>query len=309
MQVHPQIAILLTTYNGARFLDEQIQSIIEQSYTHWAIHASDDGSADETLAILLRHQETLGAERLRIYHGPQQGFAQNFMSLVRNPAIRADYYAFCDQDDVWLPDKLARSMHRLAQLPQNKAALYGSRTVLIDELGKTLGMSPLFKKPPSLKNALVQNIAGGNTMLFNEAARHYLAETAEDAKIVAHDWLAYLVTTAAQGTVIYDANPSVLYRQHHHNLIGANHGLKNQLIRLARLHRGDLQYWIEENLAALDGCQHLLPMESRIIIENFKKARQRHGYQRWRDFTKIGLYRQTLLGNLGLAWAILIGKI
>jgi len=155
----------------------------------------------------------------------------------------------------------------------------------------------------------VQNIAGGNTMLFNEATRHCLAKTTADAKIVAHDWLAYLVTTAAQGSVIYDANPSVLYRQHHHNLIGANNGLKNKLVRLAKLHRGDLQYWIEENLAALDGCQHLLPMESRIIIESFKKARQSHGYKRWYRLTNIGLYRQTLLGNFGLAWAILTGKI
>jgi len=145
VQVHPQIAILLTTYNGARFLDEQIQSIIKQSYTHWVIHASDDGSTDATLAILLCHQKVLGAERLSLYHGPQQGFAQNFMSLVRNIAIRADYYAFCDQDDIWLPDKLARSVHRLAQLPQDKPALYGSRTILIDESGKTLGMSPLLK--------------------------------------------------------------------------------------------------------------------------------------------------------------------
>ncbi len=309
MQVHPQIAILLTTYNGARFLDEQIQSIIEQSYTHWVIHASDDGSDDETWAVLLRYQKELGAERLSLYHGPQQGFAQNFMSLVRNIAIRADYYAFCDQDDIWLPDKLARSLHDLAQLPQDKPALYGSRTILIDESGKVLGMSPLFKKPPGLENALVQNIAGGNTMLFNESTRYLLVKTAPNAKIVAHDWLAYLVTTAAQGAVIYDANPSVLYRQHHHNLIGANNGLKSKLVRLAKLHRGDLQNWIEANLAALESCQHLLPMESRIIIESFKKARQGHGYKRWRDFTNLKLYRQTLLGNLGLAWAILTGKI
>ena len=309
MQVHLQIAILLTTYNGARFLDEQIQSIVGQTHAHWTIYASDDGSSDETLAILLRHQKALGVERLAIYQGPQQGFAQNFMSLVRNPAIYADYYAFCDQDDVWLPDKLARSVQHLAQLPKDKPALYGSRTVLIDESGKALGMSPLFRKPPGLENALVQNIAGGNTMLFNEGTRHLLVKTAPNANIVAHDWLAYLVTAAAQGTIVYDAKPSVLYRQHGNNLIGANNGLKNKLIRLARLHRGDLHHWIAANLIALEGCQHLLPVESRIIIENFRQARQGHGYKRWLEFANLGLYRQTLLGNLGLAWAILTGKI
>src|SRR5690606_13801344 len=93
------VAILLTTYNGERFLCEQLDSIAAQTHQDWVVYVSDDGSTDGTLKTLKRYQAAWVSGRMQILHGPGQGFAKNFMSLIRSPAVDAPYLAFCDQDD------------------------------------------------------------------------------------------------------------------------------------------------------------------------------------------------------------------
>ena len=92
----PLVAILLCTYNGARFLPEQLDSLEAQTHQNWVVYASDDGSTDATLEILQQYQAKWPSGKLTIRTGPQKGFCQNFLSLTCDPNIRADYYAFCD---------------------------------------------------------------------------------------------------------------------------------------------------------------------------------------------------------------------
>ena len=106
----PTIAILLCTYNGASFLPAQLASLAAQSFTNWRLFVSDDGSTDETLAVVAEHKEQLGTGLVDIRNGPRQGFVKNFLSLACDPALSFDYYAYCDQDDVWEPGKLARAV-------------------------------------------------------------------------------------------------------------------------------------------------------------------------------------------------------
>lgn len=134
-----RVAILLTTYNGEKYLQDQLDSIAGQTYRNWKLYASDDGSTDSTLDILQRFQRQYGANQVHLFAGPRTGFAQNFLSLIRNPDIHAEYFAFCDQDDVWFAHKLERSVTRLDVLPDNtNPAVYCSRTRLIDEVGALL---------------------------------------------------------------------------------------------------------------------------------------------------------------------------
>ena len=107
----PRVAILLCTYNGAQFLAEQLDSLEAQVHQNWVVIASDDGSTDQTLEILRQYQAKWSPRKLTIRSGPQKGFCQNFLSLTADPEIRADYYAFCDQDDVWLPNKFWMNTH------------------------------------------------------------------------------------------------------------------------------------------------------------------------------------------------------
>lgn len=302
------VAILLTTYNGARFLRQQLDSIVGQSHGNWTLYASDDGSSDETLDILQNYREVLGEERLCLFRGPRLGFAQNFLSLIRNPEVRGDYFAFSDQDDIWFADKLARS---LARLPHARSgpALYCSRTRLVDTEGRVLGFSPLLSKAPTFSNALVQSIAGANTMLLNAAARELLAHIPEHAQVVSHDWLCYLLVSGCGGEVYYDAEPTLDYRQHGSNLIGSNSGVRDRLIRFRKLMAGTFSEWTRQNLQAISYCHGQLATHNRSIFEQFCKARQAGLLRRFYLLGRAGVYRQTRLDTLGLLVAAGLGKI
>ena len=229
------VAVLMCTYQGAVHLVEQLESIGAQTHPHWKLWVSDDGSTDDTLAILQRYRERWGAERLEILQGPRAGSMANFLTLTCNPAIEADCFAWADQDDLWEADKLARAVAWMASKGSDTAALYGTRTQLVDAAGQPLGLSPLFTRPPSFQNALVQSIAGGNTMLFNAAARNILMKVGANINALAHDWWIYIVVTACGGRVHYDPWPSVRYRQHSRNQYGTNLGFSARWLRMRLL--------------------------------------------------------------------------
>lgn len=209
-----KVAILLCTYHGQHYLAEQLDSFAAQSHTNWEVWASDDGSADDTHEILESYRQKWSDDRLSIHSGPAEGFAANFIALTCKDSIEADYYAYSDQDDIWEPDKLARAVEWLKTVPEHIPALYCSRTRLVDASNSEIGDSPLFTKPPSFANALMQNIGGGNTMVFNNAARNLLREAGKTRPVITHDWWAYMVVTGCGGRIFYDEEPTLRYRQH-----------------------------------------------------------------------------------------------
>lgn len=302
------VAILLTTYNGASFLKQQLDSIVGQSHGNWTLYISDDGSSDETLEIIEAYRVSLGDERVRLFHGPRRGFAQNFLSLIRNPSVHGDFFAFSDQDDIWFADKLERSLKRIPQ-NEDEPALYCSRTRLVDERGSFIGYSPLFRKAPSFKNALVQSIAGANTMLLNGAARALLAQVPEQAQVVSHDWLCYLLVSGCDGHVHYDPEPTLDYRQHGGNLIGSNSGFYDRLVRIRKMFAGTFREWNRQNLLALDYCGEQLEKHNRSVLSLFETARTASLPRRLYLLKRAGVYRQTSLGTFGLILAATIGRI
>ncbi|MDR7281977.1 glycosyltransferase involved in cell wall biosynthesis [Pseudomonas corrugata] len=303
-----KVAILLCTYNGSRFLGEQLESFTRQTHKNWVAFASDDGSSDDTLLLLKKYQEVLGKDRLILLNGPCEGFARNFLSLVKNRAIIADYFAFSDQDDIWFEDKLERSIAKAAAY-RNAPVLYCSRTRLISADKQVLGYSPLFSAAPTFANALVQSIAGANTMLINSPARELLAQTPDDAAIVAHDWLAYLLVTGCGGTVVYDPQPTLDYRQHSENLIGANNGVRDRIVRLAKMWTGRFSEWSTQNLLILNSFRRKLSPPCRRTMEQFEQARQRSFFPRLYLMKQSGVYRQTLPGNISLFVAACLNRI
>lgn len=303
------VAILMCTYNGAVYLQEQLESFSSQSHTDWTLYVSDDGSTDATLALLADYQQRWGAERLVIFDGPRQGFGKNFISLLKRPEVQARYYAFSDQDDIWHSDKLERSVKRLSSIAEDTPAFYCSRTRLVDAEANVIGYSPLFTRAPSFRNALVQSLAGANTMLINGCARELLLQVPEDAIVVAHDWLTYLLVTGCGGQAIYDAEPSIDYRQHGANLIGSNASLKDRINRFRKMLSGRFVEWNDTNLQILTAMQPLLTPESKATMSHFTTARRSNLQGRLQAFLKSGIYRQTAPGNLSLILAACLGRI
>lgn len=304
----PRVAILMATYNGARYLEAQLSSIAAQDYPVIDIVASDDGSRDETGALLTKLGAGWRKGAFRWRQGPQKGFAENFRTLLSDPAVSADYLAFCDQDDVWEPDKLSTAVAALRRFG-DRPALFCSRTLLIDENGKEVGLSPDFVKPPTFGNALVQSIAGGNTMVFNRGAHRLLAEAARRTGFVSHDWFAYQLVAGAGGEVIFERRPLVRYRQHASNLVGSNRGLRPALARLIAAFGGRFTRWTDENCATLLACRDLLTKEARAQFDVLREGRRGGPAERLRMIRAAGLFRQTAMGQVALYFAALLGKV
>lgn len=305
----PCVAVLLCTYNGGRFLAEQLDSIAAQRYADWVVYASDDGSTDDTLQILERYRDLWGRARLVVERGPRQGFSQNFLSILRRANGRHRFYAFCDQDDRWHGDKLERALAWLNNQPAVVPSLYCGRTQVVDGDGHNTGLSPLFSKPPSFQNALMQNIAGGNTMVANASACQLLARTPVGMPLVCHDWWAYLLISGCGGRVHYDAHPTLDYRQHGANIIGAGITWQSRYSRLQRMFRGTFCEWNEINIRALEALADALTPDNVATLRYFALARQASLAGRLRWIATSKLYRQTLPGNLGLLLATVMNRI
>ncbi len=305
----PHVAILMCTYNGGAYLKEQLDSFGDQMFANWTLYVSDDASTDETLGVLAQYQLRWGANRLIIFSGPCNGFAENFISLIQRPEVKGDYFAFSDQDDVWFKDKLTRSVNRLEQLGKKVPSLYCSVTRLVDADRNVIGVSKFFNRPLSFQNALVQSIAGANTMLINAAARELLLQLPDRATLIAHDWLTYLLVTGAGGCVTYEPEPSLDYRQHSGNLIGANASFRDRLNRLQKMLSGRFIKWNDANLTILKALESRLTIENRQVLGHFDCGRRQRFFKRLAAFRKAGIYRQTLPGNLSLLLAACLGRI
>ncbi len=306
-----RVGILLCTYQGQAHLAAQLDSIAAQTHANWRVWASDDGSSDGTLGILDAFATRWPQGQLAVREGPRAGTARNFLHLTCLDAVGDDcaYFAYADQDDVWEADKLERAIAQLATVPAGVPALYCSRTRLVDETGADIGLSPLFEKPPSFANALVQNIGGGNTMVFNHAALKLLQSAGDSVPAAFHDWWAYLLVIGSGGVVLYDSYPSLRYRQHPRNQLGTNATFVSKMRRVRALWNGRFRRWNDGNVTALREARALLTPENRVLLERFARARDLPLLPRMLHLSRCGLYRQTALGNLGLVAAALLKKI
>ncbi|AWW47542.1 glycosyltransferase family 2 protein [Polynucleobacter paneuropaeus] len=300
-------SILIGCYEPKNYLIEQLDSIQYQTYQAWSVFLSDDSPSKVWQSEHSEHLKKLEAE---ISQGPQIGFANNFLSLVRNPKLKSDLYAFCDQDDIWDEGKLEGILQIFINSDNTVPILYCGRTCIVDSKNNVIGYSPLFHKTPSFQNALIQNIGGGNTMVFNNAARDLLLACPSDIKVVSHDWFFYQLVTGAGGEVIYDSNPYVRYRQHNANLVGANIGWFARMRRIKLLLAGRFKDWNEINIEALLRVDHLLSSESKKTLQLFILLRRRKNFLiRLYGLKRSGLYRQTFLGNVGLIIGLALGKV
>lgn len=304
----PKVVILLATRNGAAFIQEQLESYQGQTYRNWELQVSDDGSTDDTIKIIEEFAKQV-PQRVVVRQGPQIGFWQNFVSLVRSDDIEGDLFAYSDQDDIWFPEKLAKAVSWFEASPTDESALYFTRTELIEEGGTSIGFSPLFARLPTFQNALVQNIGGGNTMVFNQAARLALRATPADVALVSHDWWTYQVVTGIGGSAHYDPWPSLKYRQHVENLVGANIGLRARLVRSFAFLGGRFAMWNDVNLDMLGSMQNLLTPHNALVFAQFTQARSVAWPKRLWLLWKSGVYRQSLLENLALFVGTLFGRL
>lgn len=220
------IDILLATYNGQEYLSEQIDSILAQSNQDWQLLIRDDGSVDNTRSIIkdyvARYPDKIGFIE---DEGSHLGASLNFQRLLEHSA--AEYTMFCDQDDVWLPRKIERTLTLLKATEKeypNKPVLVHTDLRVVDSRLKTIarstwryqGTSPETGNDPD--KVVLQNVATGCTIMINQKAKDVSMPIPKEA--VMHDWW-IVINVAKHGRIAYIPDPLVLYRQHSNNAVGA----------------------------------------------------------------------------------------
>ena len=292
-----RIAILLSTFEGERYLPEQLESFLAQTHREWVLYWRDDGSSDATIPLLDRFARGPAAGRVVPVPAPEGrlGAPASFLRLLRVALAaepQAEAHAFADQDDVWLPQKLARGRDALAQIEASTAALYCARQVLVDAHLRRLGLSPKFSHEAGFPAALAQNIATGCTVMLNRAAGALIAAT-EPPPATVHDWWSYLVVAAAGGTVLADDTATILYRQHGSNVVGAPSTAPRRALAALRRGPGSFMRIFRQHVAALDAQSHLLSPRARCDLAAIRDALRGGMFDRAALLGMPGLRRQT----------------
>lgn len=291
-EMNKEVFILMSTYNGQAYLEEQLESIYNQSYNVFRVYIRDDGSTDSTIAILQTYAEKY--ENFFWFSGKNRGTSKSVFLLMKHIEIKDGIYVFADQDDVWLPNKLQQVVKCFSKHDTDVPLLYCGDTILVDDEMRVIKDYNLGTNiRPSFGNALIENICIGCTAAMNGELFRIIVKHIPECKIM-HDWWFYL-TAACYGNVFFDSDALVLYRQHRRNVIGSSATRVSQMIsRIKRhgRHRGSIYRQLVEFLRIynLDDDNRQLLM--RVI--NYKKSLR----DTWAIITTDEIYRQKKLDNL-----------
>lgn len=185
MKTYPKVNVVISTYNGEKYIQEQLSSLFGQEYQNIDIYVRDDGSSDKTIQILQKYAES---GQIVLFKGENVGYCKSFMKLLEMTA-EGDYWAFCDQDDIWYPDKVRLAVEWMESQRQDKPLLYYSLSKMIDEEGNKLGIEKPPNKALNFYRVMTGTFGVGFSMVINKALREEMLKCNPE-KVHAHDWLA-----------------------------------------------------------------------------------------------------------------------
>ncbi len=220
-----KVLVLLSTYNGEKYLNEQMMSLINQKEVDLDVLIRDDGSQDGTIKYL----RELKDERINFWEGENKGVVGSFFELIQRASDKYDFYAFCDQDDVWLEDKISKAVDNLKKFDKSIPSLYYSGQIIVDERMNILYEHNLDIKRSVEANCIFNQMAGC-TAVFNNKLLQKLKEYTPSG-IYGHDVWCYRVCAALEGNIVVDSKGYILYRQHCNNAVGMRNGVKGKLHR------------------------------------------------------------------------------
>ena len=218
-----KVAILLSTYNGEKYVIDQIHSIMTQTYKNIILIIRDDGSTDKTVRLVKEYMQ--GHDNIKLIEGRNLGFIKSFFELLK--AEQADYYAYCDQDDVWLPEKISTAVNSLNILDNDYPNMEFSNSDYYDAEMKLIAPGEKGKKY-SFLNSLYECCSQGMTMVINQKTKDYILDYVPE-KVFFHDWWTYMIC-AGMGQIVYDDVTTVKYRRTGKNETAEGEGFIKVLI-------------------------------------------------------------------------------
>lgn len=299
-----QLSVLLSTFNGEAYLLEQLDSVYKQTYKSVQIYVRDDGSTDSTLDFLEIEQSQ---NRLTLFSGDQNiGPAASFFKLL-SASDNSSFFAFCDQDDLWSKDKLERAVSALKSISIDTPAMYFSAVECVDERNCFIRLSSMPKKI-GFGNALVENIATGCTIVLNKSARNLIVKSLPD-KFLMHDSWCYLVISCF-GEVVFDPKPTMRYRQHSNNVIGASTSLWNTLARRIKrfsFRKDNVFRFSDQAERFLILYRDSIPLTQKLLLLSVVEAKKSFS-KRMKLTMNLKIWRQSTLDDLILRVLILLNR-
>lgn len=303
-----KVQILLATYNGEQFLQQQIESLLQQTYTDFTILIRDDGSTDKTLEIIESYQQKYPAKFILLKEDKMNvGATQNFGILLAHST--ADYIFFCDQDDVWMPSKIEHSLSAIFTMENeqksNPCLVYSDMKlinehgiIIADSVWKQLHLSPDYF---TLNRLLVQNIPHGCTVLINKAMKSIASPI--PATAILHDhWLALLAASVGNSVAI--TTPLILLRNHTQNVTRKNFSFAEKIKRYFKnlsdknAYEQYLKIRIAQAKALMEKCSLQLNNDQIRLLQDFIALENMGSMQRKKIFIKNQFYRTTFLHSL-----------
>ncbi|MDM8200746.1 glycosyltransferase [Allofournierella massiliensis] len=289
------ICVLLSSYNGEQYIEEQIHSIFNQKDIKVTCFVRDDGSDDHTVEILERLQKTYN--RLIIDKGENVGWKSSFLTLLKSAPTQFDYYAFSDQDDVWLSDKLNRAVKMIKKSGAGPR-LYYSDLMMTDAQKHEIGV---FKSDPpdkykNVMTSLFQVLTLGCVMVFNKELRE-LACKVELPSYFAHDfWLQCVCSFTGQ--LIYDPSVNILYRRHEKSVtLKKKSGIMDDVLK--HLKNGSKIYYYQVYAAKLlEGYSDRLRKKDRELLKMICECKKISN--RIKLFLSPWARKKTIMGTMAL---------
>lgn len=297
-----KVAILMSTYNGEKYLQSQIDSIKEQEYKDWNLYIRDDNSSDNTREII-EQNERIDSRIVWINKDEKDnvGVKMSFLKLM--DTVNSDFYMFCDQDDIWLPNKVKMSLEYAKRVNSNVPFLLHTNLTTIDSEEKVIN-NKVHKKKVSddLSTMLNTNSVTGCTVLFNNSLKEkMLSDYRFVDDMVMHDWW-FALCAKTMGKIVYVRTPTILYRIHGGNVVGTDTSLLKRLNKLS-----DYEKELEHQKHAIRQSKRILKLhstdmndDSRRVIETFNKLSGMNFFNRMKTIKKFHFRKNSFLGSLSL---------
>lgn len=298
------IQILMSTYNGEKYLREQLDSFINlENFEYTKVLIRDDGSTDSTLEILHEYRKSHGFE---IIEGKNVGVNKSIAILFERSDKKCEFFAISDQDDVWFKDKFTKAIKLLNKENEDKPLLFASCSEIVDEYLNHIGSTLIPKKKLSFYNAISQNVTPGHTQVFNRKLMEKLIGI-ETKDIHVIDWWIYLVATAF-GEVFFINDFTVKHRQHGRNAVGYQlNFFKKTVNRIKSLNKNNANSISKQLYAFQKKYEALLKEEYNKEIDNYFKS-QKTTSKRLRYIFETRIYRQSNLETYIFKCLYLFGK-